>query len=58
MYGLGAVGDVIFVGAIALNIPKERLRTLVYGAIGLGILFFVNLYGLATFWKQSGWLTR
>ncbi len=58
MYGLGAIGDVIFVGAIALNIPKERLRTLVYGALGLGILFFVNLYGLATFWKQSGWLTR
>ncbi|WMT50809.1 MAG: glycosyltransferase [Ferroplasma sp.] len=58
MYGLGAVGDVIFVGAIALNIPKERLRTLGYGAMGLGILFFVNLYGLATFWKQSGWLTR
>ena len=58
MYGLGAVGDVIFVGAIALNIPRERLRTLVYGAIGLGVLFFVNLYGLATFWKQSGWLTR
>jgi cellulose synthase/poly-beta-1,6-N-acetylglucosamine synthase-like glycosyltransferase len=58
MYGLGAVGDVIFVGAIALNIPKERLRTIAYGALGLGILFFVNLYGLATFWKQSGWLTR
>ncbi len=58
MYGLGAVGDVIFVGAIALNIPKERLRTIGYGAMGLGILFFVNLYGLATFWKQSGWLTR
>ncbi|MCL4453339.1 MAG: glycosyltransferase family 2 protein [Candidatus Thermoplasmatota archaeon] len=58
MYGLGAVGDVIFVGAIALNIPKERLRTIGYGAMGLGVLFFVNLYGLATFWKQSGWLTR
>ena len=57
-YGLGAVGDIIFVGAIALNIPKERLRTILYGAIGLGVLFFVNLYGLATFWKQSGWLTR
>ena len=58
MYVLGAIGDTIFVGAIMIRIPKNRIRTLVYGAIGLGILFFVNIYGLLTFWKQSKWLTR
>jgi cellulose synthase/poly-beta-1,6-N-acetylglucosamine synthase-like glycosyltransferase len=58
MYVLGAVGDTIFVAAIVTRIPKNRIRTLAYGAIGLGVLFFVNLYGLLTFWKQSNWLTR
>lgn len=58
MYALGTIGDSIFIGAIMLRIPKNRIRTLVYGAIGLGILFFVNIYGLLTFWKQSKWLTR
>jgi cellulose synthase/poly-beta-1,6-N-acetylglucosamine synthase-like glycosyltransferase len=58
MYVLGAIGDTIFVGAIMIRIPKNRIRTLTYGAIGLGIFFFVNIYGLLTFWKQSKWLTR
>jgi cellulose synthase/poly-beta-1,6-N-acetylglucosamine synthase-like glycosyltransferase len=58
MYAIGAIGDTIFVGAIMLRIPKKRIRTLAYGAIALGILFFVNIYGLLTFWKQSKWLTR
>jgi hypothetical protein len=58
MYTLGAIGDSIFVGAIMIRIPKNRIRTLAYGAMGLGVLFFVNLYGLFTFWKQSKWLTR
>lgn len=58
MYTLGAIGDTIFIGAIMIRIPKNRIRTLAYGAIGLGVLFFVNLYGLLTFWKQTNWLTR
>ena len=38
---------------------EEDVHTAVkYGAMGLGVLFFVNLYGLFTFWKQSKWLTR
>ncbi len=57
-YVIGASGDLLFIGAMAIKIPKNRIRTIAYGALGLGILFFVNLYGLATFWKQSKWLTR
>ncbi len=58
MYVLGVIGDSIFIGAIMIRIPKNRIRTLAYGAMALGVLFFVNLYGLLTFWKQSKWLTR
>ncbi|MEM0139671.1 MAG: glycosyltransferase [Ferroplasma sp.] len=57
-YIIGTLGDLIFIAAMVIKIPKNRIRTLAYGGIGLAMLFFVNLYGLATFWKQSKWLSR
>ena len=55
---LGIAGNSIFVMAVMARVPKERLRTISYGALGILIMFFANLYGLLTFWKQSKWATR
>jgi len=55
---LGILGNSIFITAIMLKIPKQRLRTLGYGALGLLIMFIANIYGFFTFWKQSKWMTR
>lgn len=55
---MNAFGTTMFASAVVSKISKERLKTLGFGAVALGILFFTSLYGLLTFWKQSKWLTR
>ncbi len=55
---LGITGNALFITAVMIKIPKDRLRTLVYGAVAVAIMFIANLYGFFTFWKQSKWLTR
>lgn len=55
---LNAVGNLVFLGAIAAKVNKERLRTFAFGSVALGIMFATTLYGLMTFWKQKSWLTR
>ena len=54
---LGITGNALFITAVMIKIPKDRLRTLVYGAVAVAIMFIANLYGLFTFWKQSKWLS-
>ncbi|MGC8644897.1 MAG: glycosyltransferase family 2 protein [Thermoplasmata archaeon] len=55
---VGIPGPVMFGSALALNLKKERLRTLGYGGVALLIIFFTSIYGMLTCWKQSSWLTR
>ena len=55
---LNVAGNVIFLGAIAAKINKERIKTIAFGSIALGIMFATTLYGLITFWKQKSWMTR
>ena len=55
---LGVTGNALFITAVMIKIPRDRLRTLGYGAIAIAIMFLANLYGFFTFWKQSKWLTR
>lgn len=55
---MNVVGNVVFLGAIAAKINKERIKTIAYGSVALGIMFATTLYGLVTFWKQKTWLTR
>ncbi len=55
---LNAIGNVIFLGAIAAKINRERIKTIAFGSVALGIMFATTLYGLITFWKQKTWLTR
>ena len=40
------------------NIARNRLKTFVYGSVGLIIMFIATMHGLMTFWKQRSWLTR
>ncbi|SMD31177.1 glycosyltransferase family 2 protein [Picrophilus oshimae] len=54
----GTVGEGFFILTVMGRIPKKRLRTLAYGALGLLIMFIANIYGLFTFWRQGSWLTR
>lgn len=54
----GLPGPMIFGSAVAMNVKKERLKTLAFGGIALVIIFFTSLYGFLTCWKQSKWLTR
>ncbi|MHB8396680.1 MAG: glycosyltransferase [Thermoplasmataceae archaeon] len=55
---LTVIGMSVFGIAISDIMIKERLKTFVYGALALALMFFVNVYGLMTIWKQSSWLTR
>jgi cellulose synthase/poly-beta-1,6-N-acetylglucosamine synthase-like glycosyltransferase len=55
---IGIPGPLIFGSAVAMNLRRERLRTLGYGGVALVIIFFTSLYGFITCWKQSKWLTR
>ncbi len=55
---LNVAGNAIFLGAIAVKINKERMKTIAFGSIALGIMFATTLYGLITFWKQDSWMTR
>ncbi len=55
---LNVAGNAIFLGAIAVKINKERVKTIAFGSIALAIMFATTLYGLVTFWKQNSWMTR
>lgn len=55
---LNTIGNGIFLVAIAMKINRERLKTLAYGSVALGIMFATTLYGLLTIWKQKSWMTR
>lgn len=55
---LNVIGNVVFLGAVAAKINKERLKTIAFGIIALGIMFATTLYGLITFWRQKSWMTR
>ncbi len=48
----------VFGLAISNNMTRDRLKTFIYGAFGLTIMFICSIYGLLTFWKQGSWLTR
>ena len=48
----------VFGAAISNNIARNRLKTFVYGSVGLIIMFIATMHGLMTFWKQGSWLTR
>ena len=51
-------GSAIFLGAVVQRMNGERLKTIGYGAVALGILFITSIYGLLTFWKGNSWGTR
>ncbi len=51
-------GSAIFLGAVVHRMSGERLKTIGYGAVALGILFITSIYGLLTFWKGNSWGTR
>ena len=51
-------GTGIFVVGIVDRIKTDRLKTLVYGAVAMAIIFATTIYGLATFWKTAKWLSR
>lgn len=51
-------GSAIFLGAVVHRMSGERLKTIAYGALALGVLFLTSIYGLVTFWKGTGWGTR
>ena len=55
---MNGMGTMLFASAVVSRIPKERIKTLAFGGVGLALLFFTSIYGLMTFWKQSKWLTR
>ncbi len=57
-YIFSTIGEGFFIVTVMGRIPKKRLRTLAYGALGLLIMFIANIYGMFTFWKQGSWLTR
>ena len=51
-------GSAIFLGAVVQRMSGERLKTIAYGALALGVLFVTSIYGLLTFWKGNSWGTR
>jgi cellulose synthase/poly-beta-1,6-N-acetylglucosamine synthase-like glycosyltransferase len=51
-------GTGIFVLGIVDRIKTDRLKTLMYGAVAMAIIFATTIYGLATFWKTAKWLSR
>lgn len=58
LFGINATGSGIFILTVAGKISKERLKTMAYGAIAMGILFATTVYGAFTFWKEPKWGTR
>ncbi len=51
-------GTGIFLGTVAQRMSGERLKTITYGAVAIGVLFVTSIYGLMTFWKTKSWGTR
>lgn len=51
-------GTAIFLGTVAQRMNGERLKTIAYGAVAVGVLFVTSIYGLLTFWKNKSWGTR
>ncbi|MEM3675839.1 MAG: glycosyltransferase [Thermoplasmataceae archaeon] len=58
MYLVNFFGTGVFLVTVAGRIHSDRLRTLAYGGLAMGTLFLTTLYGLLTFWKRTGWMTR
>jgi hypothetical protein len=58
LMGINFTGSGIFVLTVAGKITKERLKTMAYGALAMGILFVTTVYGAFTFWKEPKWGTR
>jgi len=58
IYIVNFFGTGVFLVTVVGRIQSQRLRTLGYGALAMGILFITTLYGLMTFWKQTNWMTR
>lgn len=52
------VGSGMFMVTVAGRIKVERVKTMAFGAVAMGILFMTTIYGLFTFWKQTKWMTR
>lgn len=51
-------GTGIFLATVAQRMSGERLKTFVYGAVAMVVLFVTSMYGLLTFWKTKSWGTR
>lgn len=58
LFGINFTGSGIFVLTVAGKINGERLKTLGYGAVAMGLLFVTTVYGAFTFWKEPKWGTR
>ncbi len=58
LFGVNTTGSGIFILTVAGKISKERIRTMAYGAVAMGILFVTTVYGAFTFWKEPKWGTR
>lgn len=52
------IGSGMFLFTVVGRIKSERIRTLAYGGMAMGILFCTTIYGLVTFWKHTKWSTR
>lgn len=51
-------GTGIFLVTVVHRMSGERLKTVAYGALAIGMLFVTSIYGLMTFWKGKTWSTR
>lgn len=58
LLAINGIGSAGFVLTVAGKINKERIRTIAYGALAMGILFVTTVYGAFTFWKEPKWGTR